>query len=283
MKHYVYSHTDPIDCQIKYIGKGSMNRAYEIKYRRSPVHLEWVQYLSSLGFSPIITIIAFFENENDAYEKEKELIYELISKGTKIFNRTPGGRTLSGVNNPMYGRKRQDVIQRNKENVGKTYEDLYGIEKSIEIKSKIAKKGELNGMYGKKRPELAELGRKNSGKTYEEIFGEKKSAEIKEKLSAASSGENNPMYGKSGELAPCYGRIGEKHPMYGKTQTKEARSKISESLKLSRGKKIIRSDGKTYSCLIDAAKDLGLKDQKEITKVLKGFRSNIKGFTFKYL
>src|SRR5690606_27112772 len=97
------------------------------------------------------------------------------------------------------------------------------------------------------------------------------------------SGSNNPMYGKSGILAPAYGRTGEKHPMYGKQQTEEAKRRISESLKISRGKPIIRSDGKTYSCLIDAAKDMGLKDQKEVTRHLKGLRKEINGFTFKYL
>lgn len=49
------------------------------------------------------------------------------------------------------------------------------------------------------------------------------------KLSALSSGENNPMYGKTGEKSPCFGRTGEKHPMYGKHHTEESRARIRAS------------------------------------------------------
>jgi hypothetical protein len=38
--------------------------------------------------------------------------------------------------------------------------------------------------------------KKQKGKTWEERFGEEKAKQIKAKLSKASSGENNPMYGK---------------------------------------------------------------------------------------
>ncbi|HXN74928.1 MAG TPA: NUMOD3 domain-containing DNA-binding protein [Candidatus Acidoferrum sp.] len=282
MKHYVYYHIDPTNKQIKYVGKGSGNRAYETRYRRSTTHLEWAKNLYDQGLCPIIEIVKFFDNEVDAYEEEKELINKLKNDGLNLFNRTPGGMSLSGSDNPMYGRKRPDTIIRNKTNKGKNFEDLYG-NRANEIKAKMGKSGENNGAFGLKRPDLSKRNRQAKGKTLEEIHGSDRAKEIRSKLSVATAGEANPMYGKSGKEAPCFGRTGNKHPMYGKTQTQETKSKISNSLKLSRGKPIIRSDGKPYISLIDAAKELGFKDQKEITKVLKGLRSHINGFTFQYV
>jgi len=282
MKHYVYNHIDPITNQVKYVGKGSGNRAYETKYRRSPPHLQWTKELLEQGLCPIISIVAFFNNENDAYDKETELIYQLTSEGAELFNRTPGGKVLSGSNNPMYGKKRPDTAVRNKNNKGKTLEEIYG-KRAQGIKNKMGLSGDKNSMFGQKRPDLSTRNAASKGKTFEELYGQEKAIHIKQKIGAYSSGSNNPMYGRIGDKAPCYGRTGNKHPMYGKNQTNEAKGKISHSLKLSRGKPIVRSDGKIYICLIDAARDLGLKDQKEVTKVLKGLRSHINGFTFQYV
>jgi hypothetical protein len=51
------------------------------------------------------------------------------------------------------------------------------------------------------------------------------SIETLAKQSAATSGKNNPMYGKTGEKNPMYGKTGEKNPMFGKKHTPEALAK----------------------------------------------------------
>jgi len=61
-------------------------------------------------------------------------------------------------------------------NKGKTFEQLYGIERANKIKVLINKD--------------------RIGKTYEEIFGVKKAKEIKEKISKKLAGMNHPFYNK---------------------------------------------------------------------------------------
>ena len=181
MKHYIYYHIDPRDNQIKYVGKGSGNRAFEIKYRRNPKHLRWIKYLEQLGLSIKIEIIEYFNDENQAYKKEKELISELQKNNNTLFNILPGGDPLCGENNPMYGRKRPDNIIRNKANKGKTYQQLYG-DRASYIKKKITRNGSDNGMFGRTRKDLADRNRSQKGLSYEILYGIDKSNNIKSKL-----------------------------------------------------------------------------------------------------
>lgn len=182
MKHYVYYHIDPISSQVKYVGKGSGNRAYETKYRRNHRHLEWLSELEKNGMAVKIEIPFEFESETDAYKKEKDLIADFRSKGIDLFNILPGGDPMSGSNNPMYGRKRPDNIIRNKKNKGSTYEELYGKKRSDEIKSKLTRFGENNGSFGIKREDLARRNRSQAGKTYEELYGKEKADKVRSKL-----------------------------------------------------------------------------------------------------
>lgn len=67
------------------------------------------------------------------------------------------------------------------------------ISKSITIaynEGRLNVSGEKNGMTGKHIPN------KNKGRNFDQIYGIKKSNEIRKKLSKASSGSNNPMFGK---------------------------------------------------------------------------------------
>ena len=81
--------------------------------------------------------------------------------------------------------------------IGKTYIELYGVEKALKMNSEHSKNisGEKNhnyhGSWHGNNP-----GINQKGKTLEEIHGIEKAVEIRKKLSKASSGENNPMYGK---------------------------------------------------------------------------------------
>jgi hypothetical protein len=182
MKHYIYYHIDPRTNQVKYVGKGSAYRAYEINYRRSLKHLEWIREITNIGLAVKIEIVERFEFEKDAYKREKELIAKFREDGVFLLNTLPGGDPLCGQNNPMYGRKRPDIAIRNIENKGKTYEDLYGLIKAKEIGIKLSRPGKLNGAFGKKREDLAERNRLQKGKTAEDIHGPEKANKIREKL-----------------------------------------------------------------------------------------------------
>jgi len=99
---------------------------------------------------------------------------------------------------------------------GRTFEQLHGNEKALELKSFISKRlSESNPRWStlyRTEEEIEhqrELNRQRSnnpfsnstkGKTLEELYGEEKAASIKAKLSEKSRGENNPMYGKPSPL-----------------------------------------------------------------------------------
>ncbi len=85
-----------------------------------------------------------------------------------------------------------------KKMAGKKISELYSSEKCSEIQHKCSFPQEKNPMYGKNYQSygLIKYGKDRLGKSNEEFFGKEKSNQIKLKLSLATSGKNNPMYGK---------------------------------------------------------------------------------------
>ena len=88
--------------------------------------------------------------------------------------------------------------------MGKTYEEIYGVEKAAEMKKKISAKtsGENNPMFGVHRfgADNPMFGKIPSEETKKKISNAKKgiklSEETKRKMSEVRKGENNPMFGK---------------------------------------------------------------------------------------
>jgi len=129
-----------------------------------------------------------FDNSDDAYEKEFEVVNESLVFSEKCYNLCQGGLgALSGENHPLYGkspsketRKKMSQSQlgkkRSTESIKKRIETTKGIKRSKETRKKISdsKKGEGNPMYGKSH-----------------------SKEAKMKISIAHKGENNHFYGKA--------------------------------------------------------------------------------------
>jgi len=81
---------------------------------------------------------------------------------------------------------------------GKTFDELYGSNKTNIIKNKMSKQssGKNNVNYGGKHGFQKGHNSVLKGKTYEELHGKEKAIKMKAKLSIASSGKNNNMYGK---------------------------------------------------------------------------------------
>lgn len=113
------------------------------------------------------------ERESRPYiiKKQKEL-----SEKKKIM--------FSGSGNPFYGKHH---TQESKDKIIKNTD--YSFTKTKEFAKKSARHGEKNGMHGKR---VYDIWEERHGK--EEA--DKRMTEFRNKLSAASSGKNNPMYGR---------------------------------------------------------------------------------------
>lgn len=88
---YVYAHIDPLSNKVRYIGKGKDRRAWSLSHRKG-YHKNWLAKLNKLGLKPIIEILADNLTEEQAFEKEKEL----IKSYDDLTNLTSGGEGVSG-------------------------------------------------------------------------------------------------------------------------------------------------------------------------------------------
>jgi hypothetical protein len=94
--YYVYTHSDPNTLKVKYVGKGSKNRAY-VLYKRYAKHSNWIKSLKNKNQLPVINIIYNNLQEQDAFNLEKELILFIKDQGGELLNMTDGGEGPSGV------------------------------------------------------------------------------------------------------------------------------------------------------------------------------------------
>lgn len=92
---------------------------------------------------------------------------------------------------------------------GRTYEEMYGKDKSIEMKlnRSFHTKGDKNPNYGGKWHGI-HPSYKQKGKNIDEIYGKEKADIIRDKISKKSSGKNNPMYGKPSPMGSGNGWSG---------------------------------------------------------------------------
>ena len=138
----------------------------------------------------------------------------------------------------------------NKANTGKTYEEIYGIEKAKLKKEKLSKvqskplieRGWTQEKIDEYRKWMAkEILGPRKGKSFEDIFGNETAKEAKEKMSKKASGEDNAMSLQSIAnrndcsleeahfIAPAYGRIGELHPMFGEHHSIDSKIKMMKT------------------------------------------------------
>jgi hypothetical protein len=235
----IYTLTDPRDSVIKYVGKSVRPEKRFIEHLKesgSYKKINWIQKLLGLGLKPIMEELDQVPTQDEDFW-EIYWIAQVKSWGFDLLNHTNGGH------NPPIVRKYGDdnsfkkpevadkIMAMNHARKGKTYEELYGIERakqlkqlkslqnkgvsnprygatiSTETRDKIgaANSGENNGNYGKILPEWhieilrsTHKGKIVSDETREKIrkkrLGTKMSDETKSKITASISNENNPNF-----------------------------------------------------------------------------------------
>lgn len=140
----IYSLKCPLDGQIKYIGltcnfnkRKNQHRCYSEKMSKNNRYNKWKDTLRLNNQRPIVEIVEIVDKE---LLSEREIYWiSKFKESYDIFNLTNGGEynLISENHNSKFLK-------------GKKLEDYYGIEKSIEIKSKIGLSGSRNPNFGGK-------------------------------------------------------------------------------------------------------------------------------------
>lgn len=217
---YIYMLVDPLTNLVRYIGKANdidvrfKEHIRKSKYSKTYKN-NWINSLLKEGFEPIIEIIDIV-SDNDWGFWEQFWIDQFKVWGfnlTNIANGGVGGNLGPIVNkkisNSLKGRTCTDETKNKLRNfrLGKTYGELYGLEKAINIKDKMSKTrvGSGNPMYNKTHTKEAKnkisikLSNNNKGENnpmYGKKHTEKTKNKISKKVSELTKGVNNPMYGK---------------------------------------------------------------------------------------
>ncbi len=165
-KYYVYIYLNPeisgsfnfnnekFDFEPFYVGKGTGNRCYyhlmatKRNITNNNPFYNKINYLKKINIKPIIKIVKYFNNEKEAYEYETHLI-TLI--GSNFIDEIKNG--------PL---KNTCLIAIPPSLKGKTYEDIYGIERGIEQKRIRSENQKAVGGYFKGRKHSEESKKKTS-------------------------------------------------------------------------------------------------------------------------
>lgn len=129
---YVYIHRKKSDNSIFYVGKGKDGRITSTSGRSK----HWKNIVKKHGY--IAEIVYETKSETDAYDREKELIIELKSKGYKLCNVAEGG--IGGLSGKKLSAEHREKLSVAKKGKKQSPEQAY--------KSSIAK-------LGKKQPRSA--------------------------------------------------------------------------------------------------------------------------------
>ena len=96
-KYYVYEHLRNDTGEVFYVGKGTGFRA-----KRRNRTKDWNQLVEEAG-GHTIRFVATELSEDEAYQYEIDRISELLSNGTKLLNKSIGGRGAKGCKMPERG------------------------------------------------------------------------------------------------------------------------------------------------------------------------------------
>jgi hypothetical protein len=161
--YYVYELIDPRVNLPFYVGKGKDKRVYFHLSEKSRAKsdnfkkFDKIKKIRKEGYEPEIKIVNYFEDENNAYEYEEQLI------------KTYGRKDIDegGILTNICESSRPPKLK------GRTYQEIYGDKWEEQIQKRMKTKEE-RGNYGGVR---------------------KHTEETKKKISEKVSGKNNPNYG----------------------------------------------------------------------------------------
>lgn len=198
---HIYALTCPDTDQVRYVGKSNnpSKRLYShLTDGRLNHRHNWLMSLKLNGKTPKLEILDTVKIEEWAFW-EMHYISLYKSFGFNLLNRTNGGegigfhnkktrRSFSGEKNPMFGKKRPDFAKiSSEERKGKTFDEIYGKEKSTSIRNKISNSG--------KKP-------KNFSKEVKQKFSDQMRKMVNLESTRFAMSKNSFFKGKIGQLSP---------------------------------------------------------------------------------
>lgn len=102
-KFYTYTHNRASNGTIFYVGKGRGDRA-NCHHNRNK---HWHNIVGKHGFT--VQFIAYWDNESDALQNEKDVIKELRDAGCCLCNKTDGGEGVSGLKHTESSREKMSI------------------------------------------------------------------------------------------------------------------------------------------------------------------------------
>ena len=180
MSWYVYRHVDPRSGIPFYFGKGCGDRATRIKQEvaRNPAFASRVGEIRAAGLEPLTEIVARFDTERQAYDREHELIEEAMRAGISLCNRRSAPFGFSGWVPTEEQRRKMAAAK-----IGRP-SPRRGVKLSDEQKAKIA--AALTGRIGATRGRAKSP--EHRAKLAAAQTGKKASPETRAKLSAMRRG-----------------------------------------------------------------------------------------------
>lgn len=148
MKHYVYVHLRKDTLEPFYVGKGTGYRHTSKRCRNK----YWHNIVEKHGY--VSVVYERFENEQDAFNKESELIKLLKDLGKSLANMTDGGEGAAEGNKNLLGHKHSEETKK------KISEAVKGRKHSEETKRKIAE-ANAKRIWSKESKEKAASSAKN--------------------------------------------------------------------------------------------------------------------------
>ena len=242
--YYVYIHIDPVTNLVRYVGKGTGNRAYSM-FGRSAYHKKWIDRLTKQGLSFTVEIIEKELPEQQALELEVLWIAAYRHAGMPLTNLTNGGEGISGYRHSAESRAKIAVASASKRYTEESKQKM--------SRSQLGKThtDESKKLISQKQKEFC----KNNGNQF--VLG-------------LSKGKHTEATKKQISIAGIGREVSNTTREQIKVHTKMYAIQCMET-------------GIIYSSAKTASKQLNFNNPNAISKVCRGLSKAYKGFTFRYL